>query len=165
MTIFAPAARHFFVHASAPALAPLAPHLSSLTQPLTVALFPISSNAIAVRANTKHIARHSTNTFLIAGFSPFRIQIAVASRHNHCSSKMVPTPFGSSRSSLGCEVRQRKYTTRVCEGCQETVKSKVGTGRAGKRAMLLLRGMGGGRSAFRRRRRDVDILSRFGIAQ
>jgi hypothetical protein len=27
---------HFFVHASAPALAPLTPHLESLTQPFTV---------------------------------------------------------------------------------------------------------------------------------
>jgi hypothetical protein len=49
----------------------LAPHLSSLTHPLTVALFPISSNAIAVSAKTKQIARHSTKTFLMAGFSPF----------------------------------------------------------------------------------------------
>src|ERR1700722_7920453 len=71
MTIFAPAARHFLVHASALSLAPLAPHLSSLTHPLTVLLLPISSNAIAVRANTKQIARQSTRTFLMDGFLLF----------------------------------------------------------------------------------------------
>ena len=118
----APAARHFFVHASAFSLAPLAPHLSSLTQPLTVALFPISSNAIAVRANTKHIARHSTNTFLMADFSPFEIQIAAPSRHNHSASRLC-RPFWSSRYSLSCEMKQRKYTTQAPRDCQPVVKT------------------------------------------
>src|SRR5579863_4954074 len=81
MTIFAPAARHFFVHASAPAFAPLAPHLSSTTQPLTVALFPMSSNARAVRASTKNTAIQISKTFLMAGFSPFEIQIAAPHRN------------------------------------------------------------------------------------
>src|SRR5271166_5413674 len=36
-----------------------------------VVLLPASSNARAVRANTKHIARQSTRIFLMAGFSPF----------------------------------------------------------------------------------------------
>src|SRR5580700_1152240 len=71
ITIFSPPATHFFVHASAPALAPFTPHFASLTHPLTVVLFPISSNAKAVRANTKQLARQSTRTFLMAGFSPF----------------------------------------------------------------------------------------------
>src|SRR5258708_38425047 len=71
MTIFAPAARHFLVQASPPALAPLAPHLSSLIHPLTVALFPMSSNAIADRASTKVIAIKSATTFLMAVGSSF----------------------------------------------------------------------------------------------
>ena len=49
--------RHFLVQASASAFAPLAPHLSSLIQPLTVALFPMSSNAIAESAQTKQALR------------------------------------------------------------------------------------------------------------
>src|SRR5580704_2789308 len=69
MTIFAPAARHFLVQASAPAFAPLAPHLSSATQPLTVVLFPMSSNAIADRAHTKQNAIQIDRTFLMTGFS------------------------------------------------------------------------------------------------
>src|ERR1700683_3563547 len=77
MTIFAPAARHFLVHASALSLAPLAPHLSSLTQPLTVSLFPMSSNAIADMASRKNDATVIINTFLIAGSSPeFEIKSA-----------------------------------------------------------------------------------------
>src|SRR5580704_8970670 len=72
-TIFSPAATHFLVHASPPALAPLAPHFASVIQPLTVVDFPISSNASAVRANTKQIARHRTRTFLIAVFLLFLI--------------------------------------------------------------------------------------------
>src|ERR1700680_3180840 len=67
--ISAPAARHFLVQASALALAPLAPHFESLTQPFTVVALPISSNARAVMANTRHIAKHSSNTFLMADFS------------------------------------------------------------------------------------------------
>src|SRR5205807_7349317 len=70
-TIFAPAARHFVVHASPLALAPLAPHLSSATQPLTVVLLPMSSNAIAPRANTKQNARQTTSTFFMVDSSPF----------------------------------------------------------------------------------------------
>src|SRR6266700_1747890 len=71
MTIFSPAATHFLVHASPAALAPLAPHLASVIQPLTVALFPMSSNAIADKANTKLTARQINRTFLMADFSPF----------------------------------------------------------------------------------------------
>src|SRR5579863_9552920 len=65
MTILAPAARHFLVQASALSLAPLAPHLSSLTQPLTVALLPMSSNASADTASTKNNARQTSRTFFI----------------------------------------------------------------------------------------------------
>src|SRR5579864_5649573 len=71
MTIFSPAATHFLVQASAPAFAPLAPHLASLTHPLTVVLLPISSKANADKAKTKHTARQIASTFLMAGFSPF----------------------------------------------------------------------------------------------
>src|SRR5579863_3282976 len=71
MTIFAPAARHFLVHASAPAFAPLAPHLSSATQPLTVALFPMSSNASADTASTKNNARQISRIFFMDGILLF----------------------------------------------------------------------------------------------
>src|SRR5438477_3342633 len=80
MTILAPAARHFLVQASAPALAPFAPHLSSATHPFTVALFPMSSNAIADRASTKQNARQISSTFLMAGFSPLSVEAATACR-------------------------------------------------------------------------------------
>src|ERR1700681_193444 len=118
MTIFAPAARHFFVHASALSLAPLAPHLSSLTHPLTVALLPMSSNAIAVRANTKPIARHSTNTFLMAGFSPF-----LKFRLRPHAAKLIYMrwrwcPPADSQSPSDCEVRHGKYTTEPPMDCQ-----------------------------------------------
>src|ERR1700733_16200244 len=80
MTIFAPAAKHFLVHASALSLAPFAPHLSSLTHPLTVVLLPMSSKAKAVRANTKHNARHSTRIFLMADFLLVCVQTAEPTR-------------------------------------------------------------------------------------
>jgi hypothetical protein len=46
---------------------------------LTVVLFPISSNAIAAKANTKQNARQTTNTFLMAGFFSFlKVRTATA---------------------------------------------------------------------------------------
>src|SRR5690348_11864307 len=83
MTIFSPAATHFLVQASAPALAPLAPHLASLTHPLTVALLPISSKANADKAKTKHTKRQIASTFLMAGFSPFEIQLRPHTARTH----------------------------------------------------------------------------------
>src|SRR5579864_3137057 len=121
ITIFAPAARHFLVQASAFALAPLAPHLSSATQPFTVALFPMSSNAIAVRANTKHMARNSTNTFLMAGFSPFGNSDCGPTPHNPQCVEDCADPSGSSQSPLDGEMRQRKYTTARQPDCQRNV--------------------------------------------
>jgi thiazole synthase ThiGH ThiG subunit len=47
-----------------------APHFASVTQPLTVVALPISSNAKALRANMKPIARQISKTFLMAGSSP-----------------------------------------------------------------------------------------------
>src|SRR5580700_3410948 len=94
ITIFSPAATHFFVHASPPALAPLAPHFASVTHPLTVVLFPASSNAKAVRANTKQIARQSTSTFLMADFSPFEDP-----NHGSRGSNSTP-PIGDQRPEL-----------------------------------------------------------------
>src|ERR1700680_404803 len=65
----APAARHFLVQASALAFAPLPPHLETPTHQFTVVDLPISSNARAVMANTRHIAKHSSSTFFMADFS------------------------------------------------------------------------------------------------
>src|SRR5579863_10269711 len=152
MTIFSPAAKHFFVHASAPAFAPFAPHLLSLTHPLTVVLFPMSSNANAVRANTKQIARQSTITFLMAGFSPFDFPIAAlaagygrplirhpASNHAHRSLNNVPN-----------------YTTEKTLRCH----ADVGSNQVGVRAdpASLLRRMIGWRG-IRWRRRYIHILA------
>src|SRR5580658_1052458 len=118
MTIFSPAAAHFLVQASAPALAPLAPHLASTIQPLTVVLLPMSSNAIADRANTKLNARQISRTFLMAGFSPFGIQIADPRPQSSTCDENRAVPSGHSQSPLGCEMRQRKYTTESGGDCQ-----------------------------------------------
>src|SRR5580765_828352 len=82
MTIFSPPATHFLVQASPPALAPLAPHLASTIQPLTVELFPMSSKASADRASTKHTARQISSTFfmvLLFSFLQFRLRPHTAS--------------------------------------------------------------------------------------
>src|ERR1700692_2446649 len=101
MTIFSPADRHFLVHASAPALAPLAPHLLSLTHPLTVVLFPLSSNAKAVRANTKQIARQSTITFLMADFSPLIMLRSRSHKHLHRRFRRSTSRTISQRKRIG----------------------------------------------------------------
>src|SRR5271156_237396 len=115
ITIFAPAARHFLVHASALSLAPLAPHLSSLTHPLTVVVFPMSSNAIAVRANTKQIARQSTNTFLMARFFSFLI---FRSRPQAAGYGSNSNRKRGSNSTLPPIVDCRNYTTEELYDCQ-----------------------------------------------
>src|SRR5208337_4342542 len=118
MTIFSPAATHFLVHASPAALAPLAPHFASVIHPLTVVLFPMSSNAIADRANTKQNARQITRTFLMAGFSPFEFQIAVPPRKNPQRFEDPGCPLGSSNLRSVVKMRHPKYTTSNRGGCQ-----------------------------------------------
>jgi hypothetical protein len=59
------------------------------------------SNAIAVKANTKHIARHSNITFLMAGFSPFEwrpkplaaIPIAAQQELNYPTGRRLPALY------------------------------------------------------------------------
>src|SRR5579864_1715919 len=105
MTIFAPAAKHFFVQASAPAFAPLAPHLSSATQPLTVVLFPMSSNAIADNAHTKQNAIQIDSTFLMTGFSFLIFHLRPTTAKRRCSYS------GQNNCPANCEMRLGKYTT------------------------------------------------------
>src|SRR5690349_6831592 len=57
-TIFSPEARHFFVQASPLALALLAPHLASVTQPLTVEVLA----ALSLAADTIVRQNSSENT-------------------------------------------------------------------------------------------------------
>src|SRR5215469_10457841 len=104
MTIFAPEARHFLVHSSAPACAPFAAHLSSTTHPLTVVLFPMSSNAIADNAHTKQNARQIDSTFLMTGFS-FEILLRPQTAKRRRS-----YPDRNSRPA-DCEMKLGKYTT------------------------------------------------------
>src|ERR1700691_4172474 len=105
MTIFSPAAIHFLVQASWLALAPFAPHLLSLTHPLTVAVLPISSNANAVRANTKQSARQSTRTFFMADFSPF-VFAAAQGRGYGRNSIGRPEAIQPDRTSIGRTIPQ-----------------------------------------------------------
>src|SRR5208282_2240440 len=118
-TSFSPAATHFLVQASPPALAPLAPHLASVIQPCTVVLLPMSSNAIADRANTKHNARQITRIFLMAGFSPFlNFRLRYHTARIHSASKILATPLGSSNLRLVVKMRHPKYTTQNLRNCQ-----------------------------------------------
>ena len=73
-TIFSPAARHFLVHASCLALAPLAPHLSSADPAVNSCALAHIVERHAVRANTKQIARQSTQNFSHGRFSPFEFR-------------------------------------------------------------------------------------------
>src|SRR5580658_1433699 len=125
MTACAPALRHFLVQASAPALAPLAPHLSSLTHPLTVMLLPMSSNAMAERASTKQNARQITIIFFIADIlllSMLRLwaadydgcflAVALPARQDRCGGE----PRSQERlkdhtSPPECDTRREHYTT------------------------------------------------------
>src|SRR5271169_978658 len=96
MTIFSPPATHFLVQASPAALAPLAPHLASVIHPLTVALLPMSSNAIADKANTKLTARQISRTFLMAGlFSFLRFRLRPQTATTHSVSKIVAVRSGA----------------------------------------------------------------------
>src|SRR5678815_789326 len=62
----APSARHFFVQSAAEALAPFAPHLESLIQPLTVSLLPMSSaNAAPTSRNATHAKKQITSNFFM----------------------------------------------------------------------------------------------------
>src|ERR1700683_106060 len=96
MTIFSPAATHFLVQASPPALAPLAPHFASVIHPLTVVLLPMSSNAIADKANTKLNARQINRIFLMAGcFSFLKFGLRAPSRNQARATKIVPSLPGA----------------------------------------------------------------------
>src|SRR5580698_3732361 len=123
MTIFSPAATHFLVQASPPALAPLAPHLASVIQPFTVVLLPISSNAIADRANTKLNARQINRIFLMAGFSPFGSSDCGPKPQQSRATETVPPVPGNSESPLDCQMRHRKYTTACQWDCQREPES------------------------------------------
>src|ERR1700676_1192721 len=67
-TIFAPAARHFLVHASWPAMAPFAPHFESATHPFTVILSPAAETPTIMR-HEHESATHASNSFFIRDFS------------------------------------------------------------------------------------------------
>src|SRR5260370_40590437 len=68
----APPSMHFLVQAAAPALAPLAPHLESLTQPLTVWALPMSSAATtATSRNNTERAIQMISSFFMAEFLDF----------------------------------------------------------------------------------------------
>src|SRR5580765_7030237 len=68
----APPSMHFLVQAAAPALAPLAPHLESLTQPFTVWDLPMSSAATtATSRNNTERAIQITSSFFMAEFLDF----------------------------------------------------------------------------------------------
>src|SRR5579863_6378560 len=132
MTILAPAARHFLVQASALSLAPLAPHLSSLTQPLTVALLPMSSNASADTASTKNNARQTSRTFFITCILLFCSGCGPqAAGYDGCFSRGLPAgdkivrkanavtePLRDHTSPPECETRPENYTTGKPGVCQ-----------------------------------------------
>src|SRR5580698_7971574 len=132
MTMCAPAARHFLVHASAEALAPLAPHLSSDTHPLTVVLFPISSNASADRASRKNTERQIAKTFLMAGFSFFKFKLRSHTPQDHSTSKIShPRPIVS--------LRQVEYTTARNEDCHLRDKTMPASCIVANRGPIFLR--------------------------
>src|SRR6266567_1214935 len=125
MTIFSPAATHFLVQASPAAFAPLAPHLASVIHPLTVVLFPMSSNASADKAKMKLTARQISRTFLMAGSSPFENSICDPTPQQPTIRRRSCRPIRERPTPRDCEMRQRKYTTaqrKYCQdGCTETV--------------------------------------------
>src|ERR1035438_3910773 len=70
---------HFFVHASAPALAPLTPHFESATQPFTVLASPANTTDAVSRINAQ--ASISKTNFLMTSSSD-------SSPHNSISSTL-----------------------------------------------------------------------------
>src|SRR5215469_198231 len=131
MTIFSPAATHFFVQASPAALAPFAPHLASTIHPLTVALLPMSSNAIADRASTKHTARQLSNTFLMAGILLLKIPFAGPKPQ---APRNCRPPSRGARSQVDREMRRRHYTIERTRDCQRDSESEL-RGSANKNAL------------------------------
>src|ERR1700690_1566729 len=65
-TAFSPAPMHFLAHAACSALAPLAPHLESLTQPLQLMSFATASTVMLHRYSPI-----TNNTFFFMVESPF----------------------------------------------------------------------------------------------
>src|SRR6266550_3750945 len=67
--MFAPFARHFLVHSSWPATAPLAPHCESETYPFTVSAFLEPAELIVTMNSTSDRTIQISNNFFIANIS------------------------------------------------------------------------------------------------
>jgi hypothetical protein len=107
--------------------------LSSLTQPLTVVLFPMSSNAIADKAHTKQNARQIARTFLmpVSPLLKFQLRPQTAKRRrSHPQRPTVP---------LICEMKLGKYTTTAAWDCQSTTRINLSELHAGQITGLLFR--------------------------
>src|SRR5438552_19179939 len=67
--MFAPFARHFLVHSSWPATAPLAPHIESETYPFTVSAFLEPAELIVTMNSTRDRTIQISSNFFIANIS------------------------------------------------------------------------------------------------
>src|SRR5215467_3698703 len=149
--MLAPSAMHFLVHSAAPALAPFAPHLESLTQPLTVFALPMSSaETTATTINRSDNARQISRNFFIA-----ELLDSAARRPGICKA-----------TSPGAPLQTQGYLDRRKKSAMVTglwpISGKYNTWES---AGLLTGGIERGLLARRRRGFDVHNLARASIVK